>query len=107
MKDLVLKLKDEGKTVVLCSHLLADVQDVCDRIAIVDAGALQVVGPMKELLTLQDTVEILAKKLPEGSWDEVKEALKQKNVEILTMDHPTTTLEELFLKTVGRKDKDA
>ena len=34
MKDLMLELKAEGKTVIMCSHLLADVQDVCDRIAI-------------------------------------------------------------------------
>ncbi|MEW6355281.1 MAG: ABC transporter ATP-binding protein [Planctomycetota bacterium] len=107
MKDLVLKLKNEGKTVVLCSHLLADVQDVCDRIAILDGGVLQVVGPMKELLTVQDTVEILAKNLPKDSWGRVEDAIRQSNAEIISMGHPTTTLEDLFLHTVGRKKKDA
>src|SRR5258705_7033265 len=42
MKDMIVKLKQEGKTVVMCSHLLADVQDVCDRIAILDGGELKV-----------------------------------------------------------------
>ncbi|NOZ21177.1 MAG: ABC transporter ATP-binding protein [Planctomycetes bacterium] len=107
MKDLVLRLKDEGKTVVLCSHLLADVQDVCDRIAILDRGVLQVVGPMKDLLTQQDTVQILARKLPEGSWGQVKEAIQQGDAEVVSMGHPTASLEDLFLKTVGRKEKDA
>ncbi len=44
MKDLILKLKAEGKTVVMCSHLLADVQDVCDRIAILHQGELKELG---------------------------------------------------------------
>src|SRR5688572_31168216 len=44
MKDLILNLKDQGKTVVMCSHQLADVQDVCDRIAILHEGELKELG---------------------------------------------------------------
>src|SRR5215208_2742517 len=44
MKDLVLSLKAQGKTVLLCSHLLADVQDVCDRITILFRGKMQTLG---------------------------------------------------------------
>src|SRR3990172_8519422 len=44
MKDFILKLRDEGKTVVMCSHLLVDVQDVCDRIAILHQGELKELG---------------------------------------------------------------
>ena len=51
MKDLILKLKDEGKTIVMCSHLLADVQDVCDRIAILHQGELKELGRVDALLT--------------------------------------------------------
>ena len=40
MKDLIIKLREQGKTVLMCSHLLADVQDVCDRIAILHQGEL-------------------------------------------------------------------
>ena len=47
MKDMIVKLKEEGKTVVMCSHLLADVQDVCDRIAILYGGELKVFGGCK------------------------------------------------------------
>ncbi len=46
MKDLILKLKAEGKTILMCSHLLADVQDVCDRIAILHEGELKELGRM-------------------------------------------------------------
>src|SRR5882672_1253068 len=50
MKDLILKLKEQGKTIVMCSHLLADVQDVCDRIAILYAGELKELGRVEDLL---------------------------------------------------------
>jgi ABC-2 type transport system ATP-binding protein len=50
VKDLIVRLKRQGKTVLLCSHLLADVEDVCDRIAIVHQGVLRECGPVGELL---------------------------------------------------------
>src|SRR5258708_14296351 len=53
MKDLILKLKEQKKTVIMCSHRLEDVQDVCDRIAILNEGQLQALGAVKTLL--QDT----------------------------------------------------
>ena len=49
MKDLILRLKEQGKTVVMCSHQLADVQDVCDRIAILYAGELKLLGKVRVL----------------------------------------------------------
>ena len=51
MKDLILRLRDQGKTIVMCSHLLADVQDVCDRIAILHQGELKELGRVDSLLT--------------------------------------------------------
>ena len=47
MKDMIINLRDQGKTVVMCSHLLADVQDVCDRIAILYQGDLKELGPCR------------------------------------------------------------
>ena len=63
MKDLILQLKDQGKTVVMCSHLLADVQDVCDRIAILHQGELKELGRVDALLTVADVTQIRAKRL--------------------------------------------
>src|SRR5258707_7096320 len=58
MKDLILSLKDQGKTVLLCSHLLADVQDVCDRITILFRGKMQTLGNVKDLLQVRDITNI-------------------------------------------------
>ena len=63
MKDMILRLKDQGKTVVMCSHLLADVQDVCDRIAILHQGELKELGRVDALLTVADVTQIRAKRL--------------------------------------------
>ncbi len=61
MKDLILKLRDDhGKTVLLCSHLLADVQDVCDRIAILHQGELRELGRVSDLLRVEEVTEIRA-----------------------------------------------
>lgn len=54
VKELIQRLRQEGKTVLLCSHLLADVEDVCDRIAILHRGVLKECGRVDELLSAQD-----------------------------------------------------
>src|SRR5262249_60460802 len=59
VKDLILKLKSEGKTILMCSHLLADVQDVCDRIAILHQGELKELGRGGDLLNLRDVTQVL------------------------------------------------
>ena len=58
VKDLIVRLKAAGKTVLLCSHLLADVEDVCDRIAILHQGVLREMGPVEQLLRSDDRQQI-------------------------------------------------
>ncbi len=100
MKDMILRLKDEGKTIVMCSHLLADVQDVCDRIAILHQGELKELGRVSSLLTVADVTQIRARGLSEGCQNEIREVIGRHNGELLKMENPTTTLEDLFLKIV-------
>src|SRR2546426_2256528 len=50
MKDLILDLRTKGKTVIMCSHRLEDVQDICDRVAILNEGELQELGSVRSLL---------------------------------------------------------
>jgi ABC-2 type transport system ATP-binding protein len=100
MKDLILDLKKQGKTVLMCSHLLADVQDVCDRIAILYGGELKVMGRVDELLKAQDETQILSSKLSPEAIKEVEAVLKKHGANVLKVDQPTANLEDLFLKTV-------
>ncbi|MBX3443632.1 MAG: ABC transporter ATP-binding protein [Planctomyces sp.] len=100
MKDLILKLKEQGKTVVMSSHLLADVQDVCDRIAILYAGELKVVGNVADLLQSQDETQILSSQLSPEAVQEVEAVLARHGATVKRVSHPTSTLEDLFLRTV-------
>ncbi|MCA9064214.1 MAG: ABC transporter ATP-binding protein [Planctomycetaceae bacterium] len=99
MKDLILRLKAEGKTVVMCSHQLADVQDVCDRIAVLFQGELKVLGRVDELLEIRDEMQIRAPKLSDEAVEEIRAVLQKYNVEA-QIDRPRADLEELFLRTV-------
>jgi ABC-2 type transport system ATP-binding protein len=100
MKDLILKLRDQGKTILMCSHLLADVQDVCDRIAILHQGDLKELGRVDSLITVQDVTQIRSRKLSKEAEDEIRAVIQRHGGEVLGVENPTTTLEELFLNIV-------
>lgn len=100
MKDMILKLRDEGKTVVMCSHLLADVQDVCDRIAILYQGDLKEMGRVNDLLQVSGETQVRAKKLSPAAEAEIRDVIARHGGELISVDNPRTTLEELFLNIV-------
>src|SRR5438128_2405495 len=100
MKDLILSLKAQGKTVLLCSHLLADVQDVCDRIIILFRGKEQKLGYVRDLLTVKDVTQVSTRGLSPMQIDELKAFLAKIGACDTTITHPTTTLEDLFLRIV-------
>ena len=104
MKDLILDLREQGKTVVMCSHLLADVQDVCDRIGILYQGELQELGRVDSLLELQDVTEIRASGLNKEAEAEIQQIIEKHQGKVLGMGHPTSTLEELFLNIIAESE---
>ena len=101
MKDLIIRLREDRKvTVLMCSHLLADVQDVCDRIAILHQGELKELGRVDELLKVRNVTEIRTTALSAQAEAEIRDVVRRHHGEVLAMDNPTTTLEELFLTIV-------
>ena len=105
MKDLILELKEDGKTVVMCSHLLADVQDVCDRIAILHQGELKEAGRVDRLLEVSDEPMVRVKGLSKEAESEIMEVIKRHGCELLDVKQPTTSLEELFLRIVRESEE--
>jgi len=99
MKDLILSLKNQGKTVLLCSHLLADVQDVCDRITILFRGKMQTLGDVKDLVQKKDITTIETHGMSEQQIEQVRQLILQMGIDP-TVTHPTTTLEDLFIRIV-------
>lgn len=99
MKDLILSLKRQGKTVILCSHLLADVEDVCDRVTILFRGKMQTLGQVSDLVQVRDVTTIEAAGMTQQQQDELRAFLQKMGVQA-TLSHPRTTLEDLFVRIV-------
>ncbi len=99
MKDLIVSLKQQGKTVILCSHLLADVQDVCDRITILFRGKRQTLGHVRDLLQVKDITQVEAHGLTPQQIEELRGYVQKMGAKA-EITHPTTTLEDLFIKIV-------
>jgi len=100
MKDLIVDLKARGKTVIMCSHLLADVEDVCDRIAVLHQGELKELGRVEDLLRVTDVTQIRARGLPAAAREEIRGVLARHGAADVEIGNPRTTLEDLFLDVV-------
>ena len=102
MKDLILDLRKRGKTVLMCSHRLEDVQDVCDRVAILFNGDLQEQGRVDKLIEDAKRLELRASgvDLTDSLRADLKAVLEKHGGTLETFGHPTTTLEDLFLRII-------
>lgn len=104
VKELIVALKKKGKTVLLCSHLLADVEDVCDRLAIVHNGVLKVCGRVDELLCSTERT-VMEMDTPD---DAVVQAMTDAAGErIVSVDHPRERLENYFRRIVAADQREA
>jgi ABC-2 type transport system ATP-binding protein len=103
VKDLILALARRGRTVILSSHLLADVEDVCDRVVIYYGGRIQAMGSLGELLTERDSVRITTPVLPRATLERVLDILRAETPpDSVHVDSPTQNLERYFLGVVQR-----
>jgi ABC-2 type transport system ATP-binding protein len=103
VKDLILALARRGKTVILSSHLLSDVEDVCDRVVIYYGGKIQAMGTLKELLATPDAVRITAPILPRATLEKVLEVIRRDvSEDKVRIDTPTQNLENYFLNVVNK-----
>lgn len=99
VKDLIVGLRREGRTVVLSSHLLADVEDVCDRITILHRGKACRTGSVDEILVVQDETRFTARGLSDEDAKEFERILRAKADDV-RVDRPRETLESVFLREV-------
>ena len=107
VKDLILTLKKRGKTVLITSHLLSDIEDVCDRVIILYGGKVRAMGGLNELLTVSDENRIVTPALPQAAMNEVLRILRENlKGETFQVDHPRRTLEEFFLDVISKAKSD-
>ncbi|MFA5864673.1 MAG: ABC transporter ATP-binding protein [Phycisphaerae bacterium] len=101
IKDLLIELKKRGKTILLSSHLLADVEDVCDRVAIMYGGKLLCCGPIEELLAQQDMTQILTENLQADQLSKLGQYLEHElGCKVISVGSPRDRLERFFLRMV-------
>jgi ABC-2 type transport system ATP-binding protein len=103
VKDLIVALARRGKTVILSSHLLSDVEDVCDRVVIYYGGKIQAMGTLKQLLATPDTLRITTPVLPRETLERVLEVIRRDiATDKVRVDNPTQNLESYFLDVVQK-----
>jgi ABC-2 type transport system ATP-binding protein len=102
-KDLIRELKARGKTVLLSSHLLADVEDVCDRVAVLHQGSLIALGEVAALLKDDHRTQIITGRLAPETIDALVRFLKEREGAGLEVEvgAPADRLETFFLRVVA------
>src|SRR5947209_4300466 len=101
VKDLIVALARRGKTIILSSHLLSDVEDVCDRVVIYYGGKVQAMGTLKDLLVNPDAIRITTPALSRQTMERVLELIRKDVAEDkVRIDTPTQNLESYFLNVV-------
>lgn len=101
IKDLLLELARRGKTIFLCSHLLADVEDVCHRIGIMYGGRMQVEGPVRQLLQHRDEMQILTGPLRPETREKIETLLRQEGT-WYQISTPVDRLETFFVNIITK-----
>ena len=103
VKDVIRLLASRGKTIILCSHLLADVQDVCDDMVVLYGGKVRAAGALNEILREEDKSRIVCPSLSDATVRELRQWLAAKGVPAdgdINIDHPVRDLEDFFLEVV-------
>ncbi len=101
VKDLILMLKKRGKTVLVTSHLLSDVEDICDRVIILYGGKIRATGTLNELLTVKNENRIVTPELSPAATEKILKILRTElKDESFTFDHPRRSLEDFFLNVI-------
>jgi ABC-2 type transport system ATP-binding protein len=105
IRDLIMDLKRRGITVLLSSHLLAQAQEICDRIGILADGVLVREGQLQDLIAIENQTELVIADASDDLVHEIELFISRSNAKLLERRKSTTTLERLFLESTGGNDK--
>src|SRR5215470_4386879 len=105
IRDLIMDLKRRGITVLLSSHLLAQAQEICDRVGILADGVLVREGHLQELIAIENQTELVIADASPQLINEVESVINRSKAKLIENRKSTTTLERLFLEATSRNDK--
>jgi ABC-2 type transport system ATP-binding protein len=98
IRDLILDLKSRGVTVLLSSHLLGQVQEICDRVGILANGSLVREGPLRDLLGINNQTQLILQDASPQFLTELEAQATRSGVRVIERDQPLTSLEQLYLE---------
>ncbi|MDR2980875.1 MAG: ABC transporter ATP-binding protein [Puniceicoccales bacterium] len=99
--EILLAMKKRGKTVILCSHLLGQVEELCDRVAILNKGKLILEGAVEEALARREQQVLTVEKLSDETRLAVTSALESNGAKLVEIAHPRISLEKLFVERLA------
>jgi len=103
IRDLILRLKERGITVMLCSHLLSQVQEICDRIGIMHHGELLREGALEELISIENQTELVLENATPALLAELRQRAESSGARVIGTHKPQQNLERYFLEVTGEK----
>lgn len=103
IRDLILDFKKRGITVLLCSHLLGQVQEICDRIGILHQGVLVREGKLEDLISIENQTELILENTTPELLGAIESLIGKSNARLVEKRKPQTTLERFFLEVTGGK----
>ena len=98
IRNIIIDLKQRGVTVLLSSHLLGQVQEICDRVGILARGTLMREGRLEELIAIKNRSELVLENASEALVNEIEGLAANSNAKLIEHRRSTTTLERLFLE---------
>ena len=105
IRDLIFKLREQGITVFLCSHLLEQVQEVCDHVGIIFRGKMVREGNLDDLISIEDQTEIILQDADPELISRITEMVAASSAKLVRTGRPRTTLERLFLRETSRDSR--
>jgi ABC-2 type transport system ATP-binding protein len=105
IRDLILDFKKRGITVLLCSHLLEQVQEICDRIGILNRGEMVREGKLEDLISIENQTELILENASPALLAEIQAAIAKSSAKLVEQRQPQKTLERYFLDVTGPSSK--
>jgi ABC-2 type transport system ATP-binding protein len=102
IRDLICDLRNRGITVLLSSHLLAQAQEICDRVGILADGVLVREGRLEELIAIENRTELVLENASGTLLNEIEGLAVKSNARVIDRRKSTTTLERLFLEATKK-----
>lgn len=104
--DIIRELKSRGKTILLSSHLLAQIEGLCDRVAILHGGKLVREGRIDELVTQEEADSFVVEGLAVEGHSAVQEAIEASGGRLVRVEKPRLSLDAIFLSEVQKRESE-